>query len=287
MQSKQQSAYQHKVHTGFRRFLPFAAYAVLIFYLLGFPLNARAEGEKPDALTWENPETGYQVIVEDDADLLSGEEEAQLAARMQEITAYGHAAFKSVSSNNYSASYFASLYYHETFLSESGTLFLIDMDNREIYIFSNGAVYKTVTGAYADTITDNVYRYASGGSYYLCASNAFDQIHSLLAGRRIAQPMKYISNALLALILASFINYFVVRLTSRSSKAGTKEILDSISTKFSFTNPRRKLDYQTKAYQPASSGGGHSGGSGHHGGGGHSSGGGGGHSSGGGGGHRF
>ena len=118
-------------------------------------------------------------------------------------------------------------------------------------------------------------------------TSAFDRIHSLLAGRRIAQPMKYISNALLALILASFINYFVVRLTSRSSKACTKEILDSISTKFSFTNPRRKLDYQTKAYQPASSGGGHSGGSGHHGGGGHSSGGGGGHSSGGGGGHRF
>lgn len=232
---------------------------------------------------WMNEETGYQVAVEDDADLLTDEEKALLAFDMRALTAYGNAVFKSVSYNNYSASWFAQDCYHRLMGSESGTLFLIDMSNREIYIFSDGAVYKTVTTAYANTITDNVYRYASDQDYYQCASRAFGQIHALLSGRRIAQPMKYISNALLAFILAALLNYFLARSLSRSSKPGTGEILGSISTRFDFQNPRKILTSQTKVYDPpssSSSGGGHSGGGGR-------SGGGGGHSSGGGGGHRF
>lgn len=236
---------------------------------------------KASSITWCNQETGYLVILEDDADLLSDVEESQLALEMQKITAYGNVAFKSISYNDYSTSYFASDYYHETFRKESGTLFLIDMDNREIYIFSDGAIYKTITVSYADTITDNVYRYASDGDYYGCASKAFRQIYSLLSGQKIAQPMKYISNALLALILAALINYFLARLLSATSKPGTDKVLNSISTNFAFANPRMTRTRQTKVYSPPSSSSG--------GGGSHSSGGGGGrsHSSGGGGGHRF
>lgn len=234
-------------------------------------------------ITWKNEKTGYNVLLEDDADLLSEEEKAQLALEMQSITAYGNAAFKSVSCNDYSASYFAREFYHTQFGQASGALFLIDMDNREIYIFSDGAVYRTITAAYANTITDNVYRYASGGDYYGCASKAFAQVQSLLTGGRIAQPMKYISNALLALILASLINYFAAMLLSGSAKPSSGEILKSISTKFIFSNPQKHLIKQEKTYSPRSSdsGGGHS--SGSHSGGGHSSS----HSSGGGGGHRF
>ena len=232
------------------------------------------------SIFWTNQETGYRVLLEDDAGLLTEEEIRLLALEMQDITAYGNVAFKSISYNIHSASSFARDYYHQQFSSESGTLFLIDMDNREIYIFSDGSVYRTITSAYASTITDNVYRYASSADYYSCASQAFEQIRILLSGRRIAQPMKYISNALLALILASLINYFVVRIMSRSKEPSTGEILGAASTRFSFTDPKRYLTRQTKIYHPPSSGGGSHGG----GGGGHS---GGGHSSGGGGGHRF
>ena len=237
----------------------------------------------PDALTWENEETGYCTVLEDEAELLTPEERTQLASQMQSITTYGNAAFKSVSYNNSSTSQFARDYYHQMFGAESGTLFLIDMDNREIYIFSDGSVYKTLTNAYANTITDNSYRYASEGDYYRCASTAFEQINTLLSGQRIAQPMKYISNALLALILAALINYCLVRLMSRTTRPGTEEILNSSSTKFHFANPKRHLSSQTKVYNPPSN----SGGSGGGGGGGGHRGGGGGPSSGGGGGHRF
>ncbi len=245
-----------------------------------FPLGVYAESQ--EAALWENPDTGYRIVLEDDAQLLDRKEQEELAAAMRTVTAYGNAAFKSISANAYSAASFADDYYHGLFGTESGTLFLIDMDNRELYLFSDGAIYRTIGKSYADTITDNVYRYASDGDYYLCASRAFEQIGAVLAGEKIAQPMKYISNALLAFILAALLNYFLARSLSRSSKPGTGEILGSISTRFDFQNPRKILTSQTKVYDPpssSSSGGGHSGGGGR-------SGGGGGHS-GGGGGHRF
>lgn len=245
-----------------------------------FPLGVYAESQ--EAALWENPDTGYRIVLEDDAQLLDRKEQEELAAAMRTVTAYGNAAFKSISANAYSAASFADDYYHGLFGTESGTLFLIDMDNRELYLFSDGAIYRTIGKSYADTITDNVYRYASDGDYYLCASSAFEQIGAVLAGEKIAQPMKYISNALLAFILAALLNYFLARSLSRSSKPGTGEILGSISTRFDFQNPRKILTSQTKVYDPpssSSSGGGHSGGGGR-------SGGGGGHS-GGGGGHRF
>ncbi len=233
-----------------------------------------------EAILWENSETGYHVAIEDDAGLLNDEEKSLLLTKMQEITAYGNAVFKSIDYNIYSTSSFASSYYHELFGSNSGTLFLIDMDNREIYLFSDGAIYRTITSSYADTITDNVYRYASHEDYCTCASKAFEQVYSLLSGQKIAQPMKYISNLLLALILAALINYFLVRLLSVSSKPGSGEILGAISPRFVFTDPKKIKTSQTKVYSPPSNSSGDSGS--------HSGGGGGGHSSsGGGGGHRF
>ena len=264
-----------------------ALLSVCLFLMLSINVNASVQEEAPREgnAPWSNAETGYCVIIEDDADLLSDEEEALLASQMQAITSYGNAVFKSISYNNYSASWFAEDYYHRLLgTGASGSLFLIDMSNRELYIFSDGAVYRTITAAYANTITDNVYQYASDSDYYLCASTAFEQIHTLLSGRRIAQPMKYISNALLALILAALINYFVVMLLSKSSKPDTKEILDSVYARFTFSNVQKKLSSQSKVYHPRSSGssGSHGGG-----GGGHSSGHSGGGHSGGGGGHRF
>lgn len=275
---------RNKTEKSARRRSPSSIILIYVLFLLSscflFPLEAYAGSQ--EAVLWENPDTGYHIILEDDAQLLDKGEPEELAAAMRAVTAYGNAAFKSISANPYSAASFADDYYHGLFGQESGVLFLIDMDNRELYLFSDGAIYRTIGKSYANTITDNVYRYASDGDYCLCASTAFEQIGAVLAGEKIAQPMKYISNALLAFILAALINYFLARSLSRSSKPGTGEILGSISTRFDFRNPRKILTSQTKVYSPPSSSSGSGGGGGHSGGGG-----GGGHSSGGGGGHRF
>lgn len=248
-----------------------------LFFGLFFARPCMAE------VIYENPDTSYKVCIEDEADLLTDEEEKLLGAQMEEITAYGNAAFVSLDSNYTSTESYAKEHYRQLFGSDSGTMFMIDMYNRNIWIHSNGSIYRTITNSYADTITDNVYTYASDQDYYGCASEAYTQIATLLAGRRIAQPMKYISNALLALIAALLINYFIVRTFSRSRKASENEILENIYTQCSVEHPQSSFIRQKKTYSPPSSSDSSSGDSS----GGGSSGGGGGSSSGGGGGHSF
>lgn len=220
----------------------------------------------------------YEIVIDDDAGLLSSYEEELLYDVMSEISEYGNVAFKSISHNpKYNTYNYALDYYSSVFGSESGTVFLIDMDYRTIYIYSYGSIYRTITNSYADTITDNVYTYATNGNYYQCASKAFEQILSLLRGQKIAQPMKYISNALLAITLALLVNYFVVKLFSSTQKPSRGELVENTEHYCFFSAPMATFKHQTRKYSPQSSG---SSGGGR-------SGGGGGGRSGGGGGHRF
>ncbi|MBQ6843444.1 MAG: TPM domain-containing protein [Agathobacter sp.] len=199
-------------------------------------------------------DSGYGVYIEDNANLLTLSEENDLRKTMEPITAHGNVVFLSIDDNpNYSAEDYAEDYGYAHFGTASYIIVLIDMDYREICVYSDGAIYKTVTSAYARSITDNIYRYASDGDYYNCAYHAFDQINTLLEGKRIAQPMKYISNALLAIVLALLINYFIVMHVSRSVKASNAELLNGIYTKVDINNPRTEFLHQTKKYSPQSS----------------------------------
>ncbi|MGN0341244.1 MAG: TPM domain-containing protein [Roseburia sp.] len=224
-----------------------------------------------------NPDTGYEAVIEDEAMLLTAGEQAMLATEMQEATAYGNLMFVTTDYNpNYGddATYeYAADTLEDRYGYESSTIFLIDMDERMIYIYSIGQNYKTISKSRANTITDNVYTYASDAEYYSCASKAIDQITTVLSGGRIAQPMKYISNAFLALILALFINFIVVRMVSKAKKPSRDELLEGVFAKCTISNPNASMVNQTRVYDPPSSssggGGGHGGGGGgHHGGGG-------------------
>ena len=228
-----------------------------------------------------NEETNYYVYLDDWANLLSDEEEDKLLQVMKPITAYGNVGFVSISDNpEHNTERYVENYYQERFGYSSGTVLIIDMEERYIWIYSNGEIYDTITSSYAKTITDNVYSYASSEDYFSCASKAFEQINTLLEGRHIAQPMKYISNALLSIVLALFINYFLVMILSRSRKASVSQLLNGTFFKTEIRNPRQEFIKQTRRYSPQSSGS-----SGARSGGGLSRGGG--MSRGGGGGHRF
>lgn len=229
---------------------------------------------------YTNPETGYEVFIEDDAELLTGDEISTVVKSMEPVTAYGNVVLKSVLTNNTSTRDFAGRYYESLFGSESGTLFLIDMDNRYLYIHNTGTVSRLITDRQCDIITDNIYTYASDGDYAGCAIAAYQQMLRLLEGGRIAQPMKYICNLLLALILALLINYALVRAFSAGRKPSAAQLFGGAYTHYSLRNPHAAFLHQTKVYSPRTSSGGHSG----RGGGGHSRSGGASHS---GGGHRF
>lgn len=234
-----------------------------------------------EASEYTNPDTGYSVYFDDQAGLLSSSEKSLLIADMEPITEYGDVIFCTISVNSYSTSYFAETYFHQTLGMgvEDGVLFLIDMDNRNLYIFSDGTLYQKLGTTYADSITDNVYRKATAGEYYECASKAYSQIYTVLNGHMISQPMKYICNAMVALLAAMIICFIIVSVASKLKNPTDAELLNIARMRFQMSDLTEEKGHTTKTYSPQSSGSG--------GGGGHSGGGGGGGHSGGGGGHGF
>ncbi len=233
-------------------------------------LDSAAQGDYFAQQTYKNENTGYQAFIYDGEDLLSDSEEAALLQDMIPITEFGNAAFESVYVRGQSSYDYAKANYTGYF-KESGTLFLIDMGNREIKLYSSGKIEKTVTGSYANSITDNIYTYASKGDYYTCASKAFQQEATLLEGGRIAQPMKYISCGLLALILALIINYFIVRLKSKNTRSSQEKMMSAVAMTTAVAAASTAVTKRVR--HTSSSGGSHGGGGGGGGGGGFSGGG--------------
>ena len=220
----------------------------------------------------------YKLVIEDEAGLFTEQDITRLQDKMTALTKYGHIALHTVpvGGNNYSSTAdYAENYYHNKFSTESGTVFIIDMDKRMIYIFSDGENYNTITNSKADIITDNVYKYASNKDYYSCASTAFDQMSTLLDGGKILEPMRHISNIFVAIILGFFINFLIVSSNAKIKKASAQNVLSKCDVDVKASNITGKKTGTHRVYSPQSSGGSSGGGGG--GGGGHS-GGGGGHS---------
>ena len=204
-----------------------------------------------------------RVVIRDEADLLTSSEENSLYEIMQESASFGNVLFLSVDENEYYSTYsLAEHVYEDTFGYSDGVIFVIDMDNRMLWISGFDSIQYIITDSYCDTITDNVYRDASDGDYYACSAEAFRQIHSLLVGKNIPQPMKYTCNFLLSLILALLINYFIIMLISRKQKASTSALRDNMIAHCAINNANAKFTRETKVYNPGSSSSGGSGGGG-------------------------
>lgn len=242
-------------------------------------VNDLLEGSK---ITNEN---NYSVVLEDDANLLASEEKKKLKEQMMALSGYGNIGFITTYVNpREDAASLAEEYYRQYFGNTSGVLLLIDMDTREVYLYSRGNLYRTITTAKAYSITDNVYKYAKEGDYYSCASVAFKQVNDLLEGRKIAEPMRIASNVFVAIAVAFLINFLYVLFKSRLKKADAEEIIKNCNINFKVSDVNAFKNGTCEVYSPVSksSGGSSGGGSFGGGGGGGFSGGGGG-----GGGHRF
>ena len=228
-----------------------------------------------DDISYINTDTNYKVLIEDDTNLLDEEEKKKLLEEMKPLTQYGNIIFKSINDNpSYSTGSYAENYYHQNFNTESGTIFLIDMDNRYIYIFSDGKNYNAVTSYKAEIITDNIYEYASDGEYYECASKAYSQIYSLLRGEKIAEPMRYICNIIFSISISFLLVYLFIMNKSKIRKASYKQVMKNAKSSIVIGNITANQTGTHKVYNPPSSSGSSGGGSS----GGGSSGGGGGHS---------
>lgn len=129
---------------------------------------------------------GYKVIINDEAKLLTTQQEDKLLDKMKLITKYGSVAFKTIDINKKETEDYAEEYFYDNFDDkESAVLFLIDMDNRVIYIYSDGYIHEIITSKMAEKITKKVAKYATQKKYYECASLTYGYISALLDDKDI------------------------------------------------------------------------------------------------------
>ena len=201
---------------------------------------------------YRNSETGYSVYIDDEEDLLSSTEEEDLAEKMIPLTKYGNVGFLS-GRGDYSAANSIRYFYDDVFSGKSGLIFFIDMENREIRIQSGGAFYKTITSNVADSITDNVYVFASKGDFYKTAAVAFSQVKAKMEGGFVATPMRWITNFFLAIFLALLFNFTMLLLTWKQNRAGSKAVLGALKPNMILSNKQIIMTNQTKVRLSSSS----------------------------------
>ena len=259
--------------------------SVICILVLALPVCVFAE-----TLTAEDAEHGTMAVVKDDADLYSAKEREDLLAQIKELLPYGNIGIETSYESNSDTAAFSRSEYIDMFGETSGTLFLIDMYNRRIQFFSGAEMYQTLNTTRANEITDNIYTYASDGDYYMATSKAFEQVQIVLEGGRIVAPMRFATNAALAIGIALLVNFIII-MVQRKRNANATKLTNALA--YSGRQPgtsvvknvRSVMTRQSKTRHTSSSGGG--GGFSGGGGGGFSGGGGGGGFSGGGGGHSF
>ncbi len=211
-------------------------------------------------------DNGYNAYIADNAELF--DDIGAVLDSMKPITEYTNVLLCTVEDNDTSAARLAERLAESRFRTDEGVVFLIDMDNRELYIYAHNEAYDVITSKVAYTITDNVYRHASNEEYDKCVIKAFEQIYRVFKGERIPESMRYIGNAFLAIMLGiSACTMFACYSSRVKVKAGS-----DILVKTTCDNPNSILINVTRTRHSSSSGGGGGGG-----GGGGSSGGGGGH----------
>lgn len=262
---------------------------LMLSFVLVFCFSVKAEN-----IEYKDPETGNRLIIWDNADLLTDSEEQRLAETMKPALKYGHIMFFSNPEENYhsdNVGSFAGTTYYSLFHNESGTMFIVDFVDRDLYIASAGKNYEVINTPKANTITDNVYKKFSNGDYYNGITLCMEQIITVLNGEKISEPMKYISNAILSLLIGMIVCAIIVTATMGIKKAKITDILQTVKVNLKSPKAATTKTKTTKTYISSGGGGGGGfsggGGGGFSGGGGGFSGGGGGGFSGGGGGHKF
>lgn len=135
------------------------------------------EDNKNNILT--TPAIDATEKVYDFADLFTDEEEQQLYTKITNyINEYNlDLAVVTIDENNKTPREYADDFYdYNDFNQQGGILFLIDMDNRKIYMSTTGQAIKMYNDYRINTALDEVYTYMSDEEYYEGTSNYIDKI---------------------------------------------------------------------------------------------------------------
>lgn len=250
----------------------------VIMSIFVFIISCNAEpgsypGDERPVVVYENSETGYVVMFADFAEYMPAEEEARLLEDMKPLTDYCNVVyFTYLNASGSLGNNCESFYLEYLGANRPGVMFAINP--HELYIYAEGSMSKIVTNRYATSIADNVYEKATVDDYYGCAADSYHQIMDLINNKKIPEPMKYITNTLLGLLIAFFLCFIYAYNTSKIKR--TKgAVLTNGERIFDLKDYKSSITKSETRYSPRSSSsgghGGRGGGGGHsHSGGGHS-----------------
>ncbi len=198
--------------------------AVLLAGVGTLPADEGASGVFGGLTAWAAGSAETRVF--DGAGLFSGSEIDELeeaAAETRREAGFDAAVMTTDDADGKSARMYAADRYEELGLGDgsdySGVLFLIDMDNREIYLLTTGKAIRVLTDDRINAILDEAYEAVSNGDYAAGAETALEQV-AYYAGKGIVSGQynydeetgrvsvhRYISvfEVLVALILAGVI----------------------------------------------------------------------------------
>ena len=245
----------------------------LVLMMLAVALYAYAESVGGAAPA----ETGskYRTVIADDAQLLKLGEQEEVLAAMQGVAEYCNVGFYTTHQSGDWETKAKNWGFNE-FGDEEYTVFCIDMNTRRVGIYSSDGIHKVITTGKANTITDNVYKKATNAQYGECAKEAFEQMEAVLEGRKIAEPMRYVSNAMVAVAGAILLAYLIINAKMKQEEeVGLPDIIKvtaaGAGTAILANVLTRKVIHESSSgghHSGGYHGGGHSSGGGHHGGGG-------------------
>ena len=141
------------------------------------------------------------------------------------------------------------------------------MGNRKLTLSASTQMEQLI-GSERSSIVDNIYQLASKRKYYECASECFKQIKIVINNGEIAHDMKYIDNAIIAVVLGLMVNFFLIFATSRTSNRKEKrKLLGDMALDTTLAGVAINLGKRSRRYEPRKSsrsggGGGFSGGGG-------------------------
>ena len=170
----------------------------------------------PHTAEYQDPETSYRAVIADEAGLLADEDVERVLESMKPLCAYANIAVYTVDTPTAMQDYERAREKRRELFGdkENGAVFMIDMYLRRIIIQRRGNMEQYFSNARANNITNNVSSLAKKEQYADVCVTAMSQMLSVIKGEQVPSSMKYISNAVIAVMLALLITFGVARVTS-------------------------------------------------------------------------
>lgn len=165
------------------------------------------------AETYTNSDTGYSAVIDDTADIMTDKEEQDLLESMKNVTEYGNAYCYTTDAKVTDTYHYAASQYERIFGRDAGSIFVIAMGSRQLYLYNQGSFKTVIPDAASNTIVDRHYSLASASEYAQCAQEVFSDVYNTMSGQTLYllyQPLRVITVVLLAFLISFLINYFMI-----------------------------------------------------------------------------